>query len=222
MRTSSIRPKKVMRKIPKIISGTIPLSPFQISMAYYCVLRHLKPNHVLEVGSGFSTLVALRALEKNGSGKLSCIEPFPRPWLTALQDRLTLHVNLVQSLEADFFNENLRSGDVFFIDSTHTVKAGSDCLHLYLRILPGILSDVTIHVHDILLPFPLDRSQAMKHNYWTEQYLLYAYLLDNPRTKVLFGSRYHYRLNRPRLDAFMRDRWQSGGGSFWFSQSAPV
>jgi Methyltransferase domain len=196
-----------------------PAFSYSDAMAYYCVLRYLKPGHVLEVGSGFSTLVALRALEKNERGKLSCIEPFPMPWLSALGDRLTLHVTPVQSLEPDFFNQNLTDGDVFFIDSTHTVKAGSDCLHLYLRVLPSIRSDVTVHAHDIYLPFPFDRVQAERHVYWTEQYLLYAYLLENPRTKVLYGSRYHRRLNKPQLDAFMRGRWKSGGASFWFSQS---
>jgi hypothetical protein len=195
-----------------------PAFSFSDAMAYYCVLRYLKPEHVLEVGSGFSTLVVLRALEKNGRGKLSCIEPFPLPWLAALKDRLTLHVQPVQSFESGFFNENLADGDILFIDSTHTVKAGSDCLHLYLRILPEIRSDVTVHVHDIWLPFALDRAQVTRHAYWTEQYLLYAYLLENPRTTVLYGSRYHYYFNKPQLDKFMCGRWNSGGGSFWFSQ----
>jgi hypothetical protein len=195
-----------------------PAFSFSDAMAYYCVLRYLKPKRVLEVGSGFSTLIALLALEKNGSGKLSCIEPYPRPWITALEGRLALYAHPVQSFDLDFFNENLADGDIFFIDSTHTVKAGSDCLHLYLRVLPGILSDVTVHVHDIWLPFPLDRAQVMRHAYWTEQYLLYAYLLENARTKVLYGSRYHHIFSKPQLDALMRGRWTSGGGSFWFSQ----
>ena len=27
--------------------------------------------------------------------------------------------------------------------------------------------------------------------FWNEQYLLYAYLTMNPRTRVVYGSRYH-------------------------------
>jgi hypothetical protein len=61
-----------------------PAFSYSDAVAYYCVLRHLKPVHVLEVGSGFSTFVALQAIEKNGSGRISCIEPFPRPWLRNL------------------------------------------------------------------------------------------------------------------------------------------
>jgi hypothetical protein len=192
-----------------------PAFSYSDAMAYYCMLRLIKPRHVLEVGSGFSTLVALRALKKNGAGAITCIEPFPMPWLEALE--ITLHREPVQSLQAEFFNAQLADGDVLFIDSTHTVKAGSDCLHLYLRILPELKADVTVHAHDIYLPFPLPRQSFDKHVFWTEQYLLYAYLLDNPRAKVLYGSCFHSHFNRPVLDAFMRGRWPSGGASVWFS-----
>jgi predicted O-methyltransferase YrrM len=194
-----------------------PAFSFSDAMSYYCMLRHVKPAHVLEVGSGFSTLVALEALKKNGSGRLTCIEPYPKRWLESMQDLLTLHRSPVQSFEPDFFNSTLSAGDVLFIDSTHTVKAGSDCLHLYLRILPELQKDVTVHAHDIYLPFPLARRQATRHVYWTEQYLLYAYLLDNPRAEVIFGSSYHANFNRDRLTNFMRGRWAPGGASIWFN-----
>jgi hypothetical protein len=194
-----------------------PAFSYSDAMAYYSMLRHVKPKHVLEVGSGFSTLVALAALSKNGSGSISCIEPFPMPWLEKFTPKVMLHKNRAQVFEADFFNEQLEDGDVFFIDSTHTVKAGSDCLHLYLRILPKLRADLMVHAHDIYLPFPMPRSDFERHIYWTEQYLLYAYLLDNPRVKVLYGSRYHARFEKIALEAFMRGRWPAGGASFWFS-----
>jgi hypothetical protein len=192
-----------------------PAFSFSDAMAYYCMLRLVKPKHILEVGSGYSTLVAMRAIKKNGVGALSCIEPFPMPWLEELG--VQLHREPVQSFQVDFFNDQLDDGDVLFIDSTHTVKAGSDCLHLYLRILPELRANLTVHAHDIYLPFPLPRKAFDKHVYWTEQYLLYAYLLDNPRAKVLYGSFFHFKVNKPALDRLMRNRWPSGGASFWFS-----
>ena len=54
------------------------------------MIRHVKPRHVLEVGSGFSSMVALEALERNGEGELICIEPYPRPELRDLGSRLRL------------------------------------------------------------------------------------------------------------------------------------
>jgi hypothetical protein len=55
--------------------------------------------------------------------------------------------------------------------------------------------------------------------FWTEQYLLAAYLLDNPKCKVLYGSAYNYRFNRELLEAFMHGRFGAGGASIWFSIS---
>ena len=194
-----------------------PAFSYSDAVAYYCVLRHLKPAHVLEVGSGFSTFVAIQAIERNGSGRISCIEPFPRPWRRQLEQRATIHQQRVQEFDADFFNSQLTDSDVLFIDSTHTVKAGSDCLHIYLRILPELTSKVTVHAHDIYLPFPQPRRHAEQQIYWTEQYLLYAYLLQNPIAKVVYGSRYHHAHNRAGLEKLMRGRYPSGGGSFWFT-----
>lgn len=200
-----------------------PAFSYSDAMAYYCVLRHVKPKCLVEIGSGYSTLVALQALEKNAAeagslrARLVSIEPFPMPWIDALQGTIELHKTPVQQLGPDFFNDRLADGDVLMIDSTHTVKAGSDCLHIYLRILPALTRNLTVHAHDIYLPFAMPRSQFDRHIYWTEQYLLYAYLLDNPKAKVLYGSAFNKAFAPEALTAFMRGRWPAGGASIWFS-----
>ena len=43
-------------------------------------LRNLRPANIIEIGSGFSTQVALEAVAKNGMGNIACIEPYPRDW----------------------------------------------------------------------------------------------------------------------------------------------
>lgn len=198
-----------------------PAFGFSDAMSYYCVLRETKPEQVIEVGSGFSSLVALEALRKNGKGRLCCVEPFPMPWLAQLEGRLELIQAPVQSLEPAMFNERLKDGDVLFIDSTHTVKAGSDCLQLYLRIVPSLDASLMIHAHDVYLPFPMPRGHFDRHTYWTEQYLLYAYLLENARTCVVYGSFYNHRFNHDALERLMRGRSRSGGGSIWWRQAPP-
>ena len=115
-----------------------PAFSYSDAMAYYCVLRHLRPAQVMEIGSGFSSLIALQALERNGTGQLCCVEPNPMPWLVGLGDRIELIRVPVQSIDPLIFNARLHDGDVLFIDSTHTVKAGSDCLHIYLRVVPAL------------------------------------------------------------------------------------
>lgn len=210
-------PREGKQENPESFYWRNPAFSFSDAMAYYCMLRHLKPAHVLEVGAGFSTLVALQAIKKNGSGRISCIEPFPLSWFENLEPQVTIYRQRVQDFDADFFNSQLTDSDVLFIDSTHTVKAGSDCLHIYLRILPELASKLMVHVHDIYLPFPLPRKHAEEQIYWTEQYLLYAFLLKNRAAKVVFGSNYHHAFNKADLDRLMRGRYPSGGGSFWFS-----
>jgi hypothetical protein len=195
--------------------------PFSYSdaMAYYCFVRHLRPQTIVEIGSGWSTLVADAALRANDAGRLICIEPAPQPFLSEIPTVARLIDQPVQTLPPAFFSDVLTDGDILFIDSTHTVKHGSDCVHLYLKVLPTIAHDITVHAHDIFLPFPLPLAWMRDlHAHWTEQYLLYAYLLDNPRTRILFGSNYHYQFNPDRLTELMHGRYPAGGGSLWFEQ----
>ena len=51
------------------------------AMSYFGFIRHFKPSRVVEIGAGFSTLVAMDAIAKNGTGEITCVEPFPRAFL---------------------------------------------------------------------------------------------------------------------------------------------
>jgi hypothetical protein len=130
--------------------------------------------------------------------------------------RIELIERTAQSLSPEWLNDQLSDGDVLFIDSTHTVKTGSDCMHIYLRLLPFIKKHVYVHVHDVFLPFGMPQAWARDHQiYWTEQHLLLALIAGRPQVKFIFGSTYHEHFNRAALDVFMRGRAASGGGSFW-------
>ena len=195
-----------------------PAFSFTDAMAYYAMVRHLRPNRIVEVGSGFSTLVASRAIADNGGGgQITCIDPFPRPFLKKVPHVSAIIQTNVQQVPVAFFAEQLADGDILFIDSTHTVKTGSDCVYLYLRVLPRLEQQLMLHAHDIFLPESYPQAWILeKHIYWTEQYLLQALLTQNPNYQVVFGSNYHRLVNGPLLDRFMHGRAQSGGGSFWF------
>ena len=185
-------------------------------MSYYCFIRMVKPNIIVEIGSGFSTLVAIEAVKRNGFGSISCIEPFPRPFLKE-NTFISLDERAAQDISSVELNDLLHDNDILFIDSTHTVKSGSDCLHIYLRLLPKITSDIYIHAHDVYLPYGLPRDWLLERQvFWTEQYLLMAFLLDNPKTTVLFGSAYNSAVNQEKARALMGGKWGIGGGSLWF------
>ena len=205
---------------PKEYFWENPLFSHADAMAYWSVIRFAKPARIIEVGAGFSSLIALSALAANGGGQLWCVEPHPSDWLSELatDGRLTLVREKAQTLPPRFFHDRLGNGDILFIDSTHTVKIGSDCLHLYLRVLPRLRRNVLVHAHDICLPYPFPMRRALYDQvHWTEQYLLYAYLLENPKTRILFASHFMGQALRDDLVRFMHGRAGAGGGSFWFS-----
>jgi hypothetical protein len=186
------------------------------ALAYYCMLRHLKPQRVVEVGSGFSTLVADMALRANGFGEIVCVDPFPPAFLSSIASVARVDPRPAQSIPADEMVALVESAQVWFIDSTHTVKAGSDCLYLYLRVMPRVRTPVVCHSHDVFLPYALPAKWALELNvFWTEQYLLLAWLLDNPRAEVLFGSNWLRRAEPEAFSGFMRGR-EARGASFWY------
>ena len=186
------------------------------AMSYYCVLRHVKPKRLIEVGAGNSTLIANQALKKNGFGEIVIIEPYPLPYLAELETVSEIIESFIQDIDLLELRDLIESAEVFFIDSTHTVKVGSDCLYIYLKLLPIIRTNLVVHAHDIALPYAFAIKHLDKHIYWTEQYLLYAYLLDNPKTAVLMGSLYTQQ-HLPELSKeLMGGKFPDGGGSIWF------
>lgn len=186
------------------------------ALVLYCMVRHLRPALVLEVGSGFSSRLTALAARRNGNTRLVCIEPYPDDVLSAGFPGLTSVVpKKVQDVELDFFQQ-LTAGDVLFIDSSHVVKTGGDVTYLFLEVLPRLAPGVVVHVHDIFLPQEFPRSWVMDlHLFWTEQYLLQAFLAFNSEFEVLFANAYMgLRQTREMREVFPTSPWW-GGGSFW-------
>lgn len=186
------------------------------ALSLYCFVRHVKPKRILEIGGGFSTLIIHEAIKKNSWGEIWEVEPYPRPFLEKIDTITRFFRKQVQELSLELFDE-LNPGDMLFIDSTHTVKASSDCTFLYLKILNRLQPDIYIHSHDIFLPDSIPIDWHINHQiYWNEHYLLQALLLDTKKFQVLYGSHYHQIFNKELLERFMQNKFPSGGGSFWY------
>jgi hypothetical protein len=186
------------------------------ALAYYCMIRSVKPANIIEIGSGFSTLVALEAVGINGSGNIYCIEPYPKEFLKN-ERRISLLPMKAQEIQVQFLNDILKDGDFLFIDSTHTVKSGSDCLHIYLRLLPAVRRNIWVHVHDVYLPWGMPKHWLIEKQYfWTEQYLLLALLTDNPKVSVIYGSAYSMARHKEQMETLMNGKYTAGGSSIWF------
>jgi len=146
---------------------------------YHCLIRHLKPKQIIEIGGGYSTRIADKALARNQTGKLTCIEPYPEERILKAELSIEMVRKRVEEIDLSSFS-CLGAGDILFIDSSHTVKFGSDVCYEFLEILPSLNPGVWIHVHDIFFPqdYPADwllnRRLALN-----EQYLLEAFLAFN-------------------------------------------
>ena len=186
----------------------------------YVLLRKLRPARVVEVGSGFSSLliadVVCRYLES--ACEFVCIEPYPRDFLTkGVAGISRLIQQRVEDVDVAEFTR-LERGDVLFIDSSHVAKTGSDVLFLFFQILPKLKAGVLIHVHDIFLPDDYPKQWVIEQNRsWNEQYLLQALLMHSTRFRVLFGSAYVATCHGQAVVAALArsDGHGMGGGSFW-------
>lgn len=163
---------------------------------YYAFVRNLKPRRIIEIGSGYSTLVAIAAMQKNAEsgaspGRITAIEPYPSATLQAQQDALfELVPKRVQDVPVEEF-ASLEPGDILFIDSTHALRAGGDVEYEFADIIPKIKPGVFIHVHDIYLPQRYPRPFIEQfHSYWNEQTVLQTLLCYSTRFEVLWPGQY--------------------------------
>ncbi len=159
----------------------------------YSLARSRKPRRIVEVGSGNTTLLLAAALRRNTAegfpAEFVAIEPSPPPYLQDGLPGLTeLIPSQVQRAPSDLFR-SLQANDILFIDSSHVVSMDSDVLHEFLCILPQLAPGVLVHFHDIFSP--LDYPETfVKTNlcFWSEQYILEAFLSFNPAFKVLWAG----------------------------------
>jgi hypothetical protein len=186
------------------------------ALVAYCMIRHFQPELIAEVGSGWSSLVLGQAAAKNKNSALICIDPFPGDVLRkGFPGLRSLIGKKIQDIDLEFFSQ-LGSGDVLFIDSSHTVKIGGDVNYLFLEVLPRLRPGVIVHVHDIFLPFEYRRDWVLdEFRFWTEQYILQAFLTFNSDFEVLLANSYLNHYHQQELKAAFPGLSSWAGGSFW-------
>jgi hypothetical protein len=161
---------------------------------WYQLIRTIKPLRIFEIGSGNSTLVAMKAVGKNReetpgySCRHLCIEPFERPWLE--KTGLPIIRKKVEDIGAGLFAE-LQVNDILFIDSSHVIRPQGDVLFEYLELLPLLRKGVIVQIHDIFSPRNYPKhflSDTVR--FWNEQYLLEAFLTQNRNWKIIGAINY--------------------------------
>jgi predicted O-methyltransferase YrrM len=202
------------------------------AVALYGMLVEFQPKRLIEVGSGYSTKFARRAIQNHGlATHITSLDPEPRAEIDQICNRVIRKP--LEDVDLALFDE-LESGDFLFIDSSHRTFTNSDVTIVFMELLPRLRSGVVVHIHDIF--WPNDYPPEWNDRYYSEQYLLAAYLLGAGASgvKILMPNAYivHDRdlaeYCKPLLEiaGFCRSRENVsspngfGGGSFWMQITA--
>ena len=199
--------------------------------ALHTMIRSLQPKHLIEIGSGFSSRVISEAVKRNSDKGTPCqyviVDPYPGEVIKG--DRLSksqLIQERIELLNVETFDV-LGENDILFIDSGHTIRTGSDVNFLFLEILPRLKPGVVIHVHDICLPYEYPEAYFINPGFrvfWTEAYLLQAFLAFNSSFEVLLAMNF---IQTDHMDLFceafphfnLQENW-ANSGSFWLRRKS--
>jgi hypothetical protein len=182
---------------------------------YAAVIADTRPTSIVEVGGGYSTLIARRALDMlDLHVPVVVVDPEPRTDVSTAADEVVR----APIEHADDSSLPLRDRPLLFIDSSHVVRANGDVVKLYTRVVPKLPVGSTVHAHDIYLPY--DYPPRFQYRLYTEQYVLQALLSGAARYEVLLSA-YLLAAAEPAAmeNVFGNVRESTGnprGLSFWF------
>lgn len=190
----------------------------------YSFIRYFKPKRIIEIGSGQSTLIMLKAVENNNRENpkdktlITCIEPYESEFLSVFSS-INFIRRKVEDLNLDLFLQ-LELHDILFIDSSHIIKPVGDVLFEYLTLLPALKSGVLIHLHDIFTPNNYPKELLLDEvRLWNEQYLLEAFLTNNDQFEVICSLNYLYKTHPETLvnicPNMLNQITPANPGSFW-------
>src|SRR5215204_970255 len=143
------------------------------AIALYGLIALHKPSRFLEIGSGFSTKFARRAIKDHGlATTITSIDPQPRAEVDAICDEVIRQP--LEDVDVRFF-EKLDPDVLVFCDGSHRAFQNSDVTVFFTEILPRLRPGTMFGIHDIFLPD--DYPAGWLDWYFNEQYMLTCWLL---------------------------------------------
>src|SRR2546422_333350 len=200
-----------------------PAYSYSDAILLYCMMRHLRPRRIIEVGAGYSSCAMLDTNELFFANSIHCtfIEPQPQLLRSLLSnqdlERITIVEKQLQEVDSLPFAE-LQANDILFIDSSHVAKIDSDVNHIFFRILPLLSNGVYVHFHDIFYPFEYPLDWVYEGRAWNEAYLLRAFLQYNRQFEIQLFNTF--------IDWFHKEKYfrdlplvqKNTGGSIWLKR----
>ena len=191
----------------------------------YSLLRHLKPRRYFEIGSGFTSALALDVNERflEGKTRIMLVEPYPQRLRSLLlpgdEKRMELLDVPLQKVDPARFAE-LGENDILLVDSSHVSKVGSDVHRIIFDILPLLAKGVYVHFHDIFYPFEYPEGWIMKGIAWNEAYLVRAFLQYNRAFEIVLFNTYLELKHQGWFKSKMPLCLKNPGGSLWLRKCA--
>jgi hypothetical protein len=169
-------------------------------------LRQLREPYLDEVAGfrAYERLVArANAAEGRPKARITTVEPSPRGPLATLEGIELLRASALEAPAA--LVAELAEGDLLFVDSSHAVKTGSELSRVYLELVPRLAPGVTVHVHDVYLPYLY--SPFVLEDYFDPQEtaLVAALLAGNDALEVLCCESALHHERQPELRELLPD-----------------
>jgi hypothetical protein len=167
---------------------------FGDALIYWSMLNYLRPSRIIEVGSGYTSALALDTIDLlDLDTKCTFIDPYPdlaKKVTAPLGPRHEIIPRRVQDVDLGLLGE-LGPNDILFIDSSHVVKTGSDAHFEITEMLPVLKSGVIVHFHDMFYPFEYPKKWAVDLSIsWNEVYFLHAFLMYNSAFRIEYFNHY--------------------------------
>jgi hypothetical protein len=193
------------------------------AVVLYCMIRHVKPKRIIEIGSGFSSAVILDTNDLFFDGTIGCtfVEPNPERLFSLLKDsdrgRHSVIPTQLQNVDLALFTQ-LSANDILFVDSSHVAKVDSDVNRVFFDILPILGGNVIVHFHDVFYPFEYPKEWVYEGRAWNEDYMLRAFLQYNKAFQVEFFNTFFAYFYRDLLLGDMPLCLNDPGGSIWLKK----
>ncbi len=209
---------------PDLPAWQNPMLPPLDAISLLSIVKQQKPKRYFEVGSGNSTKFVHWAIKRwSLETKITSIDPEPRAEIDALADRCLRQP--LESVDLTIFDE-LEAGDVLFIDNSHRSFMNSDVTVSFLDVLPRLKPGIAVGFHDINIPW--DYPNEVAERYYSEQYLLSAFLLGGGGNTRVIAPMFYFGVEES-LARKLTPLWSalglpstSRGSAFWLLTTASL
>jgi hypothetical protein len=186
----------------------------------YSMVRYVKPSKIVEIGSGWTTLIVAMAtdasaMEKTKRPVFTTVDPGAPGFVRGI-DGVSLIDKPLQEAGEDVLGA-LGRGDMLLVDSSHVVRPGNE-VDVVLKALPD-LKGVYVHFHDIFLPDPYPSRWSGRG--YDEQEHLGRFLEAHPTWEVLISAHQLHTAEPQLLAKSFKSYDQTsdiGPGSLWILQ----